>query len=390
VSWPDPITLLPLLAHLSTIGELYPAELDRAAQPWLSLLAKAGWVSPLADGAYAATDAYLSLPTDLSATERLRRICFAIPNYRRYLIAVLAEGLVGAGQVDYYKQLEQWVIGDLSALAGEINTVLDELEAGQGRMVEWPSDRVTARFADWHAGHNSFAEWDQTLLGLSGTPTQLFTKALSYAAFFALPCQGSVLDGKPVALLPDFDLPLDETGHLALPAPVAWATTRQSVNSSLPFYDAQGRPTHDAAQPVPVIWQDALSEQPYYRAVLRVAVAVRLSGYAPDELALFVPDDLGDTRIVVRGRERGALADLLPHLVETLGYRALSKPSQAQVRRILENWCLVGALEARGGQISLRESYARTLHERRRASRFLRGSAREEQRRIERFLKETG
>ena len=172
MSWPDPITLLPLLAHLSTIGELYPAELDRAAQPWLSLLAKAGWVSPLADGAYAATDAYLSLPTGLSATERLRRICFSIPNYRRYLIAILAEGLVGAGQVDYYKQLEQWVIGDLSALAEEINIVLDELEAGQGRMVEWSPGRVTACFADWHAEHDAFAEWDQTLLGLSGTPTQ--------------------------------------------------------------------------------------------------------------------------------------------------------------------------------------------------------------------------
>jgi hypothetical protein len=390
VSWPDPSTLLPVLTHLSTFGEVYPVELDRVAQPWLPLMAEASWISPLSSGAFVATDAYLDLPADLADVERLQQVCFGIPDYRRYLIAVLAEGLVKAGQVNYHEKLEQWAVRDLAALAAEINSLLDELEAGEGRMVEWPPEQVTACFAAWHAQHSPFVEWDQALLGMSGAPTQLFTKALNYAALLARPSQGSVLDGRLVALLPDFELPLDEAGHLGMPTAVAWTIARESVSSSLPLYNVQGEPLYDAAQPVQTIWQDALSEQPYYRAVLRVAIAVRLSGYAPQYLALFVADDLGDTRIVIGDRDRGALADLLPRLVDRLGYRAMHKPSRAQVRYILRNWCLVGTLEVREGQILLKESYARTLHERWRAVRFLRGPARDEQRRIETFLKEMG
>ena len=390
MNWPDPVALSPLLAHLSTYGELYPAEVDRAAQRWLPLLAEAGWVASLADGgAYAATNAYLALPADLSELEHQRRVCFALPAYRRYLVAVLAEGLVWAGQVDYHEQLEQWIAHDLAGLAGEINALLDELDAGQGRMVEWPSERVAACFSDWHTQHESLAAWDRTLLGLSGTPEQLFTAVLSHAASFASPHPAVVSSDMPVALLPDFDLTKDAAGHLALPPPGSWSIARQSVCSSLSFFDAQGDPLCDATQPVPVIWQDVLAQQPYYRAVLRIVIAVRFSGYGSDALTLFVPDELGDARVLVGNRECGALVDLLPALVETLGYRALSRPSSAQVGHILGHWIDVGAFEFKGGQVLLQESYARTLHERRRALMLLRGPAREEQVRLERYLKET-
>lgn len=399
MNWPDPVALSPLLAHLSTYGELYPAEVDRAAQRWLPLLAKAGWVASLDDGgAHAATNAYLALPADLSELEHQRRVCFALPAYRRYLVAVLAEGLVWAGQlgglaqagqVDYHEQLEQWIAHDLAGLAGEINALLDELGAGQGRMVEWPPERVAACFADWHAQHESFADWDRTLLGLSGIPKQLFTATLSHAAAFASPHLAAVPTDMPVALLPDFDLTKDAAGHLVLPPPAFWSTARQSVCSSLPFFDAQGNPLYNVTQPVPIIWQDVLARQPYYRAVLRIVIAVRFSSYGSDALALFVPDELGDARVLVGNRECGALVDLLPPLVETLGGRALSKPSPARVGRILEHWIDVGAFEFKGGQVLLQESYARTLHERRRALMLLRGPAREEQVRLERYLKET-
>lgn len=390
MSWPDPSTLLPVLTHLSTFGEVYQIEMDRGAQLWLPLMIEAGWISPLSNSAFVATDAYLDLPIEPTEVELLQRICFGIPDYRHYLIAVLAEGLVGAGQVNYHGDLEQWVVKDLAVLAAEINHLLDELEAGEGRIVNWAPQRVTARFEAWHAKIAPFVEWDQALLGMSGTPAQLFTKVLSYAAFLTNPSNEPKLDSRSVALLPDFELPLNEAGHIGVPTPVAWTTARKSASSSLPLYNVQGEPLYDATQSVQTIWQDALSEQPYYRAVLRVAIAVRLSGYAPQDLALFVADDLGDTRIVIGGRDRGALADLLPRLVDRLGYRAMRKPPRAQVRCILRNWCQVGTLEVREGQVLLKESYARTLHERWRAARFLRGPARDEQRRIETFLKEMG
>jgi hypothetical protein len=224
---------------------------------------------------------------------------------------------------------------------------------------------------------------------LSGRPEQLFTAVLSHAASFASPHPVVVSSDMPVALLPDFDLTKDVAGHLALPPPGSWSTARQSVYSSLLFFDAQGKPLYDATQPVPVIWQDVLAQQPYYRAVLRTVIAVRFSGYGSDALALFVPDELGDARVLVGNRQCGALVDLLPALVETLGYRALSRPSPAQLGHILGHWMDVGAFEFKGGQVLLQESYARTLHERRRALMLLRGSAREEQVRLERYLKET-
>ena len=79
---------------------------------------------------------------------------------------------------------------------------------------------------------------------------------------------------------------------------------------------------------------------------------------------------------------------LLPSLVETLGYQALSKPSPARLGRILEHWIAVGALEVKDGQVILGEPYALTLYERRQATMLLRGPAHEEQVRLEKFLKE--
>lgn len=390
MDWPDPNDLSSLLAHLSTFGELYPIELGRAAQRWLPMLAEAGWIVPVDGDMYAATTAYMALPNEMPAPERLRRICFAIPAYRRYLVAVLAQGLVQAGQVDqtsYYAQLEQWVVQVLAGLAGEINALLDELEAGSGRMVEWTPERVVARFDAWHTHNERDIEWDRALLGLSGTPTQLFSAVVSHAESFAVLEPAAVSSQLPVALLPDFDLTKD-AGRLVLPSPKPWSTVRQSVYSSLPFFDAKGKPLYDATQTIQDIWQDVLVQQPYYRAVLRTVIAARLSGYGPEALALFVPDELGDVSLLIKDRERRRLADLLPSLVETLGYRALSKPSPARLGRILEHWIDVDALEVRAGQVVLGEPYTKTLYGRRRATRLLRGPAYKEQARLAKFLKE--
>ena len=387
MDWPDIAVLPGLLAHLCAYGELYSAEVEQAGRHWLPLLSEADWIAPLAGDAFAVTDAYLALRDDLTDVERQRRVCFAIPDYRRYLIGILAQGLVQAGQLgDYHTKLERWVAHDLAWLAPEINALLDELEAGQGRMVEWDAKDVQARFAKWLARYGVSAEWDRVLLGLSASPEQLFSAVLSHARAFALPRPARAGE-KPVALLPDFELAHDADEHLPMPAP--WTTVRLSVHSSLPFFGAQGDPLYETAQPVHVIWQDMLAVQPYYRAVLRVVIAVRLSGYGMDALTLSVPEGLGSACVLIGNRERGRLADLLPHLVEVLGYRALSRPSPAQVGRILEHWAVVGALEVESSQVSLREQYACTLYERRRALMLLRGPAWEEQVRLERYLKET-
>jgi len=117
-------------------------------------------------------------------------------------------------------------------------------------------------------------------------------------------------------------------------------------------------------------------------------MAVRFSGYGPGALTLFAPDDLAGVQVQSAGRTVGSLAELLPALVEAMGYRAGSRPSPDRTRRILEHWMEVGAMALRDGQIQLQEGYAQTLHERRRATMLLRGQAREEQKRVENTLKE--
>jgi len=269
VSRPDPADLSSLMAHLSAYGECYRAELDRPAKLWLAPLIEAGWVQRLDDQSYAVTQAYLALPADLPDLERGRRICFAVPAYRRYLIAILAEGLVQAGQVDYHDDLERWITNDLAATAAEINALLDELEAGEGRMVEWSPERVARRFREWHARHEPFTLWDRTLLSLSGTPEQLFTAVLSHADAFHCPKPATIPGDRPLALLPDFSLSKDDAGHLILPTPEPCWLARRSVHSSVPLFTINGRPVFDRSQPASVVWQDALAKQPYYRAALR-------------------------------------------------------------------------------------------------------------------------
>ena len=389
MSHPDPSTLSPVLHHLLVYGECYAPELDRDAQRWPLLLANAGWVMERSQGVYAATQASLAL-ADLSESQRLRRVCFAVPAYRGYLTAILAQGLVQAGQLEGYDdKVEGWVLGSLGPLAQEINALLDELESGQGRMIEWPAAKVSERFADWHAGHGSFVEWDRALLGISGTPAQLFSAVLGHADAVVDLHVVDIPDDKPIALLPDFELTRDDVDHLALPGLEPWATARQSVYSSLPFFDANGKPLYDPAQSEGVVWQDVLAQQPYYRAVLRTAIAVRMSGYDQELITLFVHDELDHTQVLIGNRVRGTLAKLLPDLVTVMGYHAQSKLSPRQAGRVLEHWIAVGALERRDSQIVLRESYARTLHERRRARMLLRGTVRDEQERLERFLKES-
>lgn len=387
MSQPDINALAPLLDHLSAYGEFYTAERSRAAQLWSPLLVEAGWIMPVTGNAYAAANQYLALPSDLPEIERLRRVCFSIPAYRRYLLVILIEGLVKAGQIDY-PDLERWVTRELAQVAAQINMLLDKLENGKSRMVDWTVEQVTTCLAEWHKTHGSFVNWDLVLLGQSGTPDQLFTRVMSHADAFTTPRLTTVSSGLPLAMLPDLELPKDEAGRLVLPQPAPWSTARQSTRSSLPFFDEQGRPLYDAAQPITTVWQDMLAEQPYYRAVLRTAIAAHMSSYSSDSIELHVFDSLDHVSVLLNNRERGLLVDLLPHLVEKLNYRVLNKPSPLQVRRIIEHWITVRALKVKDDQILLQESFRQSLLERRRGARLMRGASQVEQERVKKYLRE--
>jgi hypothetical protein len=388
VAWPDPSLLSAFTNQLTILGEVHFGEMAQTVHVWLPLLSAAGWIAPVSDIGYHATEKYFQFVSERTETERSRYICFAIADYRHYLISILAEGLVKAGQIDYHVELEDWLLNhDLASLANEINALLDEIEGDRGRMVEWPSEQVTEAFAAWHRQHSPFGAWDQMLLGLSHSPEHLFSPVLKHVKVLSAVAQECEPAQGLVALLPDFDVVKDGADRLQFPVPSSWYTARKSVVSSLPFYDEHGQPLYDPNQSPLVTWQDMLAQQPYYRAVLRVAIAVRHSHYDSEKIRVMIDTDLANAQMVVANSDRGSLESLLPPLVEILGYRAGTHLSRERVARILENWIAVDVLEAAQGEIRLREDYGRTLAERRRGQVLLRGDGQREQERVKRFLK---
>lgn len=387
----DPALLSPLLAQLATYGECGRLEVAHSSREWLPVLVVAGWLVSPAPEIYVVTPAFLTSALAASEADSLRRVCFAFPLYRRYLLAIITEGLVTAAQWgELREQVERWVMQDLVRLVPEIHLIMDEVEANQGRLVERSKDRITTEFARWHSQHGSFATWDASLLGRTGAPDELFTAVLSHADDFTGTRPMPSVDMRPLAFLIDFDLPQNGSGQLALPPAAPWTRARFAVHSSLRFYDYDGNACFDAARPTLMIWQDVLTQQPYYRAVLRCAITARLSGYdsSVNEIMLTAPGALEDTRVRGARGHDAALADLLPELVAAMGYWPVSRPSREQVGRILRHWIALDVIERRGDRLQLTSSYAPTLHERERARMLLRGPAKAERENFEKRLRE--
>ncbi len=378
-----------LLQHICLYAELSSVEIKREWRAWLPSLSDADWLRPQSDGKYIGSNTFLTLSLLASTDTRLLHICFSTPTYRHYLLTILAQGLVSAGQVagaEYRQRVCLWVTKDLPHLAGELNHLLDEVEGHTGRLVDRSPAETAAIFAARHQKHESFAEWDRALLGLSGSPEQLFTAVLNQAAAFQRP-HPYPANASPLALLPPFDLTVDGNGKLNLPPPAPWTRARQQFHSSLPFYDSHDHPLFDTSQPVLTIWQDALAQQPYYRACLRLLIAAHFSDYGGLPITLLAADDWAETAVQVGQQPRGRLSDLLPGMVSALGYQPLTPVTAGDVRRILTHWQKVAVVGLADGRLALNESYARTLHERRRARLLLRGPARAEQEQLETFLK---
>jgi len=390
VSLPDPVLLPPLLAHLSTYGECNRLELAPSSRGWLGLLTEAGWLVALDAETYAVSPAFLALPQTTAEMERLWRVCFAVPQYRRYLSAILAEGLVTAAQVSALRDhVEKWIFQDLVCLAPEINAILDEVEAGQARLVEKTKDSVSGEFARCHRKDESFAAWDAALFGFTGTSDQLFTAILSRATGFKKARPVWPADEKPLALLVDFDLPEDDSGQLVLPPPAPWTRARRAVHSSLPFYDYAGAACFDRTRAVLEVWQDVLVGQPYYRAALRCAIVAHFSGYGFSEVFLTAPGPLEETRVKGERNPGVVLADLLPELVTAMGYWPGARPSAEQTGRILQHWIALNVIERREGYLQLAPSYVQKLHEPQGAHMLLRGPAKPERENFEKRLRES-
>jgi hypothetical protein len=383
----DPRRALPFLRHLVTFGEASQAEArGLGGVDWVPLLVAGGLLAESDGGACTVTPSWLTWLCQIPETELLRAACFAYPVYRRYLVGILAQGFLDAGRVDLYPRLENWIVGQVPHLAGEINAVLEAVQTrldGQRPLTAKPGALVTA-FQSLPERATDFAHWNQALLGISGSPEAISMAVLDKfgslsarlsglaepkpkAQGLAATRESSELYGFEQALLPAIPLRDQDEKLLECLSPAAWNVQRPRVHSSLPLFSVSGAPLFDPTCPVAEVLQDALFEQPFYRAVIHLAVDITMARRSGEErLALLTGagNDLGVTVVLAQDHQVGALSALLPSLVRVLGFQPI--PDQGpletkRVTRLLDNLLIVDVLRLTNGELRLADAYTTSL-----------------------------
>lgn len=324
-----PSDAVALFEHLAQWGEVstYETE-DLGAGPWVSVFESAGALEAVHDDhgrpvAWHLTPGFVHLLE--SDTQQVgRRLCFAVPEYRAYLLSILVEGLVDAGRAGMTVELEEWTKGELAPLLAELNAFLAPLEGGK-RLVDLAPAELEARMADLPERSQSFAAWDSYALGHSARPKGLFEFALRRfgPACVALPVAvetAAVLRSLPLNREDGFGL-----GSASVPRP--WNTQRFGVLSGAPIVDARGQRMFDEDAPLNEVLiehlRDAVVEHPFYAAVIHLGIcAWRSPASTMPTVELYVPASGGlhDVSVLVGSRGVGRIAELLGDLVRAQGY----------------------------------------------------------------------
>lgn len=318
-----------LFEHLAQWGEVstYEAE-DLGAGPWVSVLESASALEAVHDEhgrpvAWHLASGFVHL-LECDAQQVGRRLCFAVPEYRAYLLSILVEGLVDAGRAGMTQELEEWTKGELAPLLAELNAFLAPLETGE-RLVDLTAPELEARMAELPERSRPFASWDSFALGHSARPRGLFEFALRR---FGPACVALPVTVATAAVLRPLPLNRDDgfgLGRASLPR--AWNTQRFGVLSGAAIVDAQGQLMFDEDAPLNAVLverlRDAVVEHPFYAAVVHLGVSAwRSPASTMPTVKLYVPawGGLQDVSVLVGSRGVGRIAELLGDLVRTQGY----------------------------------------------------------------------
>ncbi|SFF70498.1 hypothetical protein SAMN05216251_12516 [Actinacidiphila alni] len=318
-----------LFEHLAQWGEVsaYEAD-DLGAKPWVTVFENAGALEAVHDEhgrpvAWHLTQPFVHL-VECDAQQAGRRLCFAVPEYRAYLLSILVEGLVDAGRAGMTVELEEWTKDGLAPLLAELNAFLGPLEDDK-RLVDFTSAELEARMADLFERSRSFAAWDSYTLGHSARPKGLFEFALRRfgPACAALPVaveSAAVLRPLPLSREDGFGL-----GSAFIPQP--WNTQRFGVLSGAPIVDARGQRMFEEDAPLNEVLvehlRDAVVKHPFYAAVIHLGIcAWRSPASTMPTVELYVPASgaLHDVSVLVGSRGVGRVAELLGDLVRAQGY----------------------------------------------------------------------
>jgi len=324
-----PSDALELFEHLAQWGEVSAYEAEAlGAGPWVPVFENAGALEAVRDDHGQSVAWHLTPPfvhlLECDAQQVGRRLCFAVPEYRAYLLSILVEGLVDAGRAGMTVELEEWTRGELAPLLSELNAFLGPLESGK-RLVDLPSAELEARMADLPERSLPFAAWDSFALGQSARPKALFEFALRR---FAPACAALPVSLETAAVLRPLPLNREDgfgLGSASLPHP--WNTQRFGVLCGAAVVDAHGQRLFDEDAPLKDVLvehlRDALVEHPFYAAVVHLGIcAWRSPASTMPTVELYVPATgaLHDVSVLVGSRGVGRVAGLLSDLVRAQGY----------------------------------------------------------------------
>ena|GEM_PF-1618273 len=374
----DPASAMPLIEHLATWGEVseYETCTFRGCTEWLDVLRGAGLIGEVhsKEGeviAWALTRKGEPL-LDVHLDDATKLALFQVPAYRAYLMGILAEGLVLVARAGMHEQLEAWTGADLAPLVPEINTALDHVEDSSSRLIDASRNEIERRCAAMPGRNTDFSSWDQPLLGRAGRAQDLFEFVLRKFAPFAVP-PPSLGGDDPATVLRRLPLASDDGLELDQGLrPDGWSIGRRRVKSSIFIFDEHGRyldgPDGLLGCPLRATLQDALVEQPFYKAVVHLAICAWRSPVTTMpavELRVSSNTDLCDLRIVVGSHDGGLLRERLPRLVGLQGVRVFGLPEQGLpsdlMHNVLRNLLEHEVLRQVEGQVQLHPDYQASL-----------------------------
>ena len=363
-----------LFERLAQWGEVAAYEVtELRVSAWISVFENAGALTAVADDrghplAWRLAPRFVRL-LESDAQQVGRRLCFAVPEYRAYLVSILTEGLAGAARAGMSAELEDWTGAELAPLLPELNAFLDKLESDT-RLVDLGQPEFEDRMSNFAERTRDFSGWDAFALGQSAHPKTLFEFALRRFGPVSGPLP--VVEGSAVVLRA---LPLNgedgfDLGDTSLPEP--WNTRRFGVLGAVAVFDSGGQRLFDESKPlIDELFEhlrDTIVEHPFYRAVMHLAICAwrsPASTIPPVEIYVSAKRPLHDASVLVGSRDVGRLADLLGDLIWMQGYAPLGlvdgRVSDELMGNLLRNLLELRILQRQDEFLILHEGYKSSL-----------------------------
>jgi len=356
-----------LINHLITWGEVTRFELDgvTGAQDWITALENAGVLHTTATDIWSLSPELWSLLRE-DAEKALRNALFQVPEYRDYLISILAEGAASAAKQGLHDEVEKWSGNELLPFLSSINRMLNQIEADGKRIIDQKADQIPSLFASLPERQTNWDNWNQSLLGRTARPQDLFDFVLKRFVPYAKanPCNAH---GRTPALLPILPL-VDADGNAQfmnlVPAP--WNITRADIQSGIALFDEHGKSMCDlgTAESARNALQDALIEQPFYKAVTQLAInhyRAKTASKPCFELVVKPGAGLSGVELFYETRKIGLLKERLPLLVQCQECFAARPLDESQVENMMENLLALDILDQSDDNLVLHEDFQSIL-----------------------------